>query len=106
MSTPPAFALPRLPRGHTEPCGQVCLEEVVGCSCGEVVRAGEGHPDCPEGAWLGYWLCECGHCSRHHRVFWDMSDSDFYPGGASGMACDTEDCDCPDPSPAADPIPH
>lgn len=72
-----------------------CLTEPIPCTlgCGQMVRAGDGHPDCPNGGayggWLGYWICDrCGHCTRHHNRWWD---DDMHGGG---FACDfCDDCD-------------
>jgi hypothetical protein len=70
------------------PC-EGCLDEMIPCHCGEVIRAGDGHPDCSQ-PWFGYWLCvECGHCTRHHSDWWDDGH------GHSGGGC--VHCDCGDP---------
>lgn len=70
-----------------------CLDELVACNCGEMVRAGSGH-DC-ERPWGGYWMCQCGHCTRHHNAWWDDGN------GHDGMGCDR--CDCPDCEPVETP---
>ena len=34
------------------------------------------------------WDCaRCGHCAVVHNEWWDIPDSDAFPGGMSGLAC-------------------
>jgi len=104
---PAAFSLPPAHGKRTAPCGQVCLDETVPCRCRAEVKAGDGHHDCPGGGWFGFWICaDCGHCSRHHNQWWDLPDSDCYPGGAGGVGCDTVGCDCDDSGHPSEAIPQ
>lgn len=83
--------LSHLPPPRVTCAGEACLDTVVTCPCGKGVKAGDGH-DCTTSPWGGFWLCRCGHCTRHHNDWWgDLN-------GNCGMGCSAcDDCDNPMP---------